>query len=294
MKKKPLLLLALFLLLAGGIFLLLRKGGKGFEPNVLIITLDTTRADHIGAYGCKSAQTPNIDRLAGEGTIFRNCYALIPMTLPSHCTLFTGRYPMAHNVRNNAKYFLNNSEFTLAEALHAKKYQTYAVIAAFVLLSKFGLQQGFDIYDDILNPHELAHNFKSEIPAQEVYEKFSGWLAKNSSQNFFAWVHFYDAHDPYNPPAAFAKRFANNPLGRYDGEIAYVDMYVGKIIDDLRDRGLLEKTLLLIVGDHGEAFGEHQEHGHAIFCYEENLKVPLIFHYPAPSNSNSQLPEISA
>lgn len=281
MKKKSLLLLALFLLLAGGLFLLLRKGEKDFKPNVLIITLDTTRADHIGAYGCKSAQTPNIDRLAGEGTIFRNCYAQLPLTLPSHCTLFTGRYPMAHNVRNNGKYFLNDSEFTLAEALHAEKYQTYAVIAAFVLLSKFGLHQGFDIYDDILNPHELAHNFKSEIPATKVYDKFSGWLAKNSSQNFFAWVHFYDAHDPYNPPAAFAKRFANNPLGRYDGEIAYVDMYVGKIIDDLRDRGLLEKTLLLIVGDHGEAFGEHQEHGHAIFCYEENLRVPLIFHYPA-------------
>jgi arylsulfatase A-like enzyme/predicted Zn-dependent protease len=281
MKKKPLLFILLFLALAAGSFLLLHKGKKNFEPNVLIITLDTTRADHIGAYGCKSAQTPNIDRLAREGTIFLNCYAQLPLTLPSHCTLFTGRYPMAHNVRNNAKYFLNNSEFTLAEALQAKKYQTYAVIAAFVLMSKFGLQQGFDFYDDILNPHELAHNFKSEIPAGEVYEKFSGWLAKNSSQKFFAWVHFYDPHDPYDPPTAFAKRFANNSLGRYDGEIAYVDMYVGKITDDLRDRGLLEKTLLLIVGDHGEAFGEHQEYGHAIFCYEENLRVPLIFHCPA-------------
>lgn len=273
--------MAFFLLLAGGLFLLLHKGEKDFKPNVLIITLDTTRADHIGAYGHKPAQTPNIDRLAREGTLFRYCYAQLPLTLPSHCTLFTGRYPMAHNVRNNAKYFLNNSEFTLAEALQAEKYQTYAVIAAFVLLSKFGLQQGFDFYDDILNPHELAHTFKSEIPAQKVYEKFSGWLAKNSSQKFFAWVHFYDAHDPYNPPAAFAKRFANDPLGRYDGEIAYVDLYVGKIIDDLRARGILEKTLLLIVGDHGEAFGEHQEHGHAIFCYEENLRAPLIFHYPA-------------
>jgi arylsulfatase A-like enzyme/Tfp pilus assembly protein PilF len=281
MKKKPLLFSLLFLTLAAGLYLLLHKGEKEFKPNVLVITLDTTRADHIGAYGCKSAQTPNIDRLAREGTIFRNCYSQIPMTLPSHCTLFTGRYPMAHNVRNNAKYFLNNGEFTLAEALQAQKYRTYAVIAAFVLQSKFGLSQGFDFYDDSLNPHEIAHNFKSEIPAQKVYEKFSGWLDKNSSQKFFAWVHFYDAHDPYNPPVAFAKRFSNDSLGRYDGEIAYVDLYIGKIIDDLRDRGLLQKTLLLIVGDHGEAFGEHQEHGHAIFCYEENLRVPLIFHCPA-------------
>lgn len=281
MKKKPLLFILLFLALAAASFLLLRQGQKDVEANVLIITLDTTRADHIGAYGGQSGLTPNIDRLAREGTLFRNCYAQLPLTLPSHCTLFTGRYPMAHNVRNNAKYFLNQSEFTLAEALQAKNYRTYAVIAAFVLMSKFGLQQGFDFYDDYLNPHELAHNFKSEIPADEVYDKFSGWLAKNSAQKFFAWVHFYDAHDPYNPPAAFAKRFANNAQGRYAGEIAYVDSVVGKIIDDLRDRGLLDKTLLLIVGDHGEAFGEHQEYGHAIFCYEENLRVPLIFHCPA-------------
>jgi arylsulfatase A-like enzyme/Tfp pilus assembly protein PilF len=275
MKKKSIWLIAFFLVLAGGIFLLLRQGGKDIEPNVLLITLDTT------AYGCKSAATPNIDRLAREGILFKNCYSHVPLTLPAHCTLFTGRYPMAHNVRNNAKYFLNSSEFTLAEALQAEKYDTYAVIAAFVLLSKFGLNQGFDFYDDILNPHEMAHNFKSEIPAQMVYAKFSGWLARNSSRKFFAWVHFYDAHDPYNPPAAVAKRFSNDPLGRYDGEIANVDAYVGRIIDDLRSRGLLQKTLLLIVGDHGEAFGEHREQGHAIFCYEENLHVPLIFRYPA-------------
>ena len=120
-----------------------------------------------------------------------------------------------------------------------------------------------------------------KFPAAEVYDKFSGWLDRNARKKFFAWVHFYDAHDPYAPPAAFAKRFADTPLGRYDGEIAHVDMFIGKIIDDLRNRGLLEKTLLLVVGDHGEAFGEHQEYGHAIFCYEENLKVPLIFHCPA-------------
>ena len=133
MKKKPLLFILLFFALAVASFFLLRKKGIDFEANVLIITLDTTRADHIGAYGYKPAQTPNMDRLAREGTIFRNCYAQLPLTLPSHCTLFTGRYPMAHNVRNNAKYFLNSTESTLAEALRAENYQTYAVIAAFVL-----------------------------------------------------------------------------------------------------------------------------------------------------------------
>jgi arylsulfatase A-like enzyme/Tfp pilus assembly protein PilF len=281
MKIKSRLLILAFLACAATAILLFRSGVKKPETNVLIITLDTTRADHIGAYGSPTARTPNIDRLAREGTIFRNCYAQLPLTLPSHCTLFTGRYPMAHNVRNNAKYFLNRGEYTLAEALQANAYRTFAVIAAFVLQSKFGLRQGFDAYDDMLNPHEMAHTFRSEIPANEVFDKFNGWLAANSNQKFFAWVHFYDAHDPYDPPASFAKRFPDTPRGRYDGEIAYVDMYVGKIADALRERGLLRNTLLIVAGDHGEAFGEHREFGHAIFCYEENINVPLIFHYPA-------------
>jgi arylsulfatase A-like enzyme/Tfp pilus assembly protein PilF len=281
MKKKWLLLVPLLLALALVTMLMLRRGGGiGVAPNVLVITLDTTRADRIGAYGCRTAQTPSIDRLAREGALFGNCHACVPLTLPSHCSLFTGLYPIAHNVRNNGKYFLNPDEWTLAEALRANGYRTHAVIAAFVLLSKFGLNQGFDFYDDTLNPYELAHNFKSEIRADQVYSKFSHWFSRNHDKKFFAWVHFYDPHDPYAPPAEFAKRFQNDPLGRYDGEIAYMDVYVGRIISDLQASGVLDDTLLVVVGDHGEAFGEHQEHGHPIFCYRENLQVPLILRYP--------------
>jgi arylsulfatase A-like enzyme/tetratricopeptide (TPR) repeat protein len=280
MKKKLVFLVPLLLVLAFGIFLLLRKGGKGVAPNVLIITLDTTRADRIGAYGYRRAQTPNIDRLALEGTLFENCSSCAPLTLPAHCSLFTGLYPIAHNVRNNGRYFLNPSEGTLAEALKAGGYRTYAVIAAFVLLSKFGLGQGFDFYDDTLNPYEMEHNYKSEIPADQVYAKFSRWFGQNQGEKFFAWVHFYDPHDPYSPPPEVAKRFKNDARGRYDGEIANADLHVGKIIADLQARGALDNTLLLVVGDHGEAFGEHQEHGHPIFCYRENLHVPLILRHP--------------
>jgi arylsulfatase A-like enzyme/Tfp pilus assembly protein PilF len=279
-RRKLVLGALLALLAAGGALVLLLSRSARPLPNVLIITLDTTRADRIGAYGCRRARTPNIDRLAGEGALFSDCHACVPMTLPSHCTLFTGLYPIAHNVRNNGTYFLNPQAWTLAEALKPRGYETYAVIASFVLLSKFGLNQGFDVYEDALDPYELKHDYKSEIRADQVFAKFSRWFAGERAGRFFAWVHLYDPHDPYDPPAAVAKFFPDDPLGRYDGEIANADIYLGKIVDALRARGVLDDTLLLVVGDHGEAFGEHQERGHAVFCYRENLHVPLILRYP--------------
>ena len=280
MNKNFLLIILLLLLAASGFFFLLRKGRAGMAWNVLIITLDTTRADHIGAYGYKAAQTPNLDRLAKEGVLFENSYACVPLTLPSHSALFTGRYPIANNVRNNGSYFLPESEVTLAEALRDRGFDTRAVISSFVLLSKFGVNQGFSLYDDSLDTHEMIRNYKSEIPAEQVHEKFSAWLGQDAGQRFFYWLHFYDPHTPYRPPLEFAKRFPPGQEGAYDGEIAYTDVWVGRVIDDLRRRGLLERTLVIIAGDHGEAFGEHAEKGHGIFCYEEVLKVPLIFYAP--------------
>lgn len=279
MNKKKLLAILLLLLAASGLFFLLRRGGTGTAWNVLIITLDTTRADHIGAYGYKTAQTPNIDLLARQGIRFENGYASVPLTLPSHAALFTGRYPIANNVRNNGSYFLPENEVTLAEVLKDRGYDTRAVVASFVLLSKFGVNQGFSLYDDSLDTHEMIRNYKSEIPAELVHEKFSAWLGQNDKP-FFYWLHFYDPHTPYRPPLEFAKRFPKGSKGLYDGEIAYTDVWVGRVIQDLRRRGLLERTLVIIAGDHGEAFGEHVEQGHGIFCYEEALKVPLIFYAP--------------
>ncbi len=279
MNKKKLLVIVLLLLVVSGLFVLLRRGGTGPAWNVLIITLDTTRADHIGAYGYKTAQTPNIDLLAGQGIRFENGYAAVPLTLPSHASLFTGRYPIANNVRNNGSYFLPENEVTLAEVLRDRGYDTRAVIASFVLLSKFGVNQGFSLYDDSLDTHEMIRNYKSEIPAELVHEKFSAWLGQNNKP-FFYWLHFYDPHTPYRPPLEFAKRFPKGSKGLYDGEIAYTDVWVGRVIQDLRRRGLLERTLVIIAADHGEAFGEHVEQGHGIFCYEEALKVPLIFYAP--------------
>ncbi len=280
MIKKIALAALLLLLVAGGaLFFLLRRAAPE-APNLLLITLDTTRADRIGAYGYAAALTPHLDRLAREGVCFENCYACVPLTLPAHSSLFTGRYPIAHNVRNNGSYFLNEGEQTLAEILRAGGYDTRAVVASFVLLSKFGVNQGFALYDDSLDSHEMIRNYKSEISAEQVHRKFSSWLGEGDGGPFFYWLHFYDPHTPYQAHEEFAKRFPTDSAGRYDGEIAYTDIWVGRVIADLQRRGLLERTLVVVAGDHGEAFGEHGEHGHSIFCYEQNLKVPLIFYAP--------------
>jgi arylsulfatase A-like enzyme/Flp pilus assembly protein TadD len=289
--KKPFLIWALIALIAvATIFLVFKFTGIGKKSldatgyNLLVITLDTTRADRIGAYGYAKAQTPHLDRLAREGVMFSHCYTPVPVTLPAHSSLFTGRYPLGHGVRDNGAYFLADEEVTLPELMKQlpQSYQTYGVIASFVLMAKFGLDQGFDRYDDSLNAGQLVTNYDSEIRAQQVYEKFHYWFTtqRNPKNPFFAWVHFYDPHTPYDPPEPFNKKFDNSIQGRYDGEIAYTDSYVGKLITALKDQNAFENTVVVIVGDHGEAFGEHNEYGHSLFCYQENIKVPLIFYNP--------------
>ena len=251
---------------------------KGTENhNLLIITLDTTRADSIGIYGNTKTKTPNIDNLGQNGIVFKNCYAPVPLTLPSHCSIFTGRYPIAHQVRNNGTYYLNNHELTLAEIFKNRGYQTSAIIASFTLFSKFGLNQGFDFYDESFNSQQMILNFLSEITADMVYDKFTNWLQQYNGDKFFLWIHFYDPHYPYLSHPEINTKFDHSNLMKYYGEIAFTDLYVGKIINDLKSKNLLDNTIVVIVGDHGEAFGEHGEYGHGIFCYEESLKVPLIF-----------------
>lgn len=256
-------------------------GGRKIEPfNLLVITLDTTRADGIGIYGNRDASTPNIDRLAENGIMFRNCYTAVPLTLPSHCSLFTGRYPMAHGVRNNGIYYLPQAETTLAEVLKANGFHTFAFIASFTLLSKFGLDQGFESYDETFRQEQTIINYHDEIPADEITKKFTAWLEKNHEKKFFTWLHFFDAHAPYQLHSEVDGKFSQSERLRYEGELSYVDMHVGKIIQLLDAKKILERTIIVIAGDHGEAFGEHKEFGHGIFCYEESLKVPLILYNP--------------
>lgn len=252
---------------------------KAEGMNLLIITLDTTRADRIGAYGYEKAQTPYIDDLAEKGIRFSDCYSSVPLTLPAHCSLFTGRTPLGHRVRDNGTFLLSDREVTLAEMMNGEGFVTFAVVASFVLMAKFGLDQGFSVYDDSLDARELLRNFYSEIPADVVYAKFKDWFGRRGDKKFFAWVHFYDPHLPYEPPEKYGIG-KNSIQDMYDGEVAFVDFYVGKIIEDLESSNARDDTLIVIVGDHGEAFGEHEEYGHSVFCYEENLKVPLVFSNP--------------
>ncbi len=245
--------------------------------NLLLITVDTLRADRLGVYGDTRAETPRLDALARRGVRFESAYSPVPLTLPAHSTLFTGRYPFTHGVRNNGNYFLRADEETLAEVLKRRGFHTRAWVASYILSAKFGLGQGFDAYDDALGSGELIRGFSSEIGADEVADRFVGWLGEGPATPFFAWLHVYDPHQPYRPPEPFLERFAGDP---YRGEVAFVDAQVGVVLDALEARGLLAKTLIVVTSDHGEGFGEHGEVGHGILAYEEALKVPLIVAAP--------------
>ncbi|UCH94239.1 MAG: sulfatase-like hydrolase/transferase [Candidatus Aminicenantes bacterium] len=258
------------------------------DYNLLIITIDTLRADRLGCYGFANAQTPTIDGLAEKGIIFKHCYSPAPITLPAYCTVFTGKTPIAHGARNNSTYFLPGEEMTLAEILKEQGFQTHAVISLPTLGGKFGLNQGFQVYDDSLDFRGGADYIRGQIRAHSVYARFKSWFAgeRRHQERFFSWIHFSDPHAPYDPPKKYRQRFETDP---YSGEIAVVDHYIGKIIQDLESENILDKTLIIITSGHGEAFGEHNEFGHGIFCYNESLKVPLIFANPAISREGKKV-----
>jgi choline-sulfatase len=245
--------------------------------NLLLVTIDTLRADHLGSYGDDRATTPNLDALAAGGTRFEHAYTAVPLTLPSHSVMFTGRRPFTTGVRVNGIHYLDEAERTLAERFRDAGYDTGATVSAYVMVSKFGLAQGFDVYEDSLTMDDV-YRFYAEIPADEAVRRFQRWLDRRSSKRpFFAWLHLFDPHQPYAPPAPWNERFADDP---YRGEIAFTDSQLGVLLADLEARGLTADTAVVVTSDHGEAFGEHGEEGHGLLAYEETLRVPLLFHAP--------------
>lgn len=266
----PMIVLCSFLHPAGGF-------QSGSDRRILLITLDTTRADRLGCYGYAKAKTPNLDALARDGIRFANAYAQVPLTLPSHCSIMTGTDPLYHQVHNNGFDALDPDIPTLASILKKSGFQTAAFVASFTLDSRFGIAQGFDVYDDNFQEDEILKNFRSERKAEKVFEALSSWLDGNGTRPFFCWAHFYDPHLPYDPPSPFREEFSDR---KYDGEIAYVDFFIGKILDKLRAKNLLEGTLIVVAGDHGEALGERKEIDHGLFLYDDTLRVPLIFYSP--------------
>jgi arylsulfatase A-like enzyme len=240
--------------------------------NLVVITLDTTRPDRLGCYGNHEIDTPNLDRLCERGVVFSRAVATAPSTLPSHASIFTGLYPRHHGARANALYHLGNEQQTLAEVLSENGYETAAFVSAFVLDSKFGLAQGFDHYDDDVLASNTPMGFANRR-GDVTTERAIQWLEKPRSRPFFMWVHYFDAHAPYDPPAPFAGRYAQP----YDDEIAFVDQQVGRLLTALEASGDRE-TLIVVAADHGEGMGEHGEWSHALLVQESTLRIPLILY----------------
>jgi arylsulfatase A-like enzyme/tetratricopeptide (TPR) repeat protein len=253
------------------------------KPNVILVTLDTTRADHLGCYSYRGARTPVLDRLAGQGVLFEQAATAAPLTLPAHSTIMTGMYPTYHGVRVNGNTALSEEQTTLAEVLAAQGYKTGAFIGAFVLDGRWGLKQGFEHYDDQFDLKKYKHLDLGEVqrPANEVTDAALAWLEGQKADPFFAWIHLYDPHVPYAPPEPFASEYARRgPAGLYDGEIAFMDSEIGRVAAWLEANGLAGKTIVVLVGDHGEALGSHGEGTHGYFVYDYALRVPFIVATP--------------
>ncbi|MBI1785400.1 sulfatase-like hydrolase/transferase [Candidatus Sumerlaeota bacterium] len=251
-------------------------GNPAKHWNVVLITLDTTRPDHLGCYGAANARTPNIDALAARGVLFRNAFCQVPMTLPSHTSILTGLYPHHHGVRLNGPYRLADNIPTLAEILKTNGYTTAAFVSAFVLDSQFGLDRGFDVYDDAITRRAEGDAERRGGETEALAER---WLAHvHGGPPFFLWLHLFDPHMPYDPPPPYAEQFKDDP---YDGEIAYADECVGKIVAALKQDGVEDSTMIVFTADHGEGLGEHGELTHSLFIYDTTLRVPLIIVPPS-------------
>ena len=252
------------------------------ELNVIVLTLDTTRWDRLGAYGDSTAATPNLDRLAAEGVLFEEAVAPVPLTLPSHSTLFTGLLPPRHGVRDNGGYVLDEKHRTLATELKSAGWQTGAFVGAFVLDAKWGLNQGFDTYVDRFDVAKYKTVSLGGVArrAGEVVDNAMPWLEQHAGGRFFAWLHFYDAHTPYDPPEPFRSRFGDR---RYSGEIAYVDYQIGRVLRWLDTQRLADRTIVVAIGDHGESLNEHGEATHGLFIYDATTRIPLIVRTPYES-----------
>jgi choline-sulfatase len=250
------------------------------EPDVLgvvLITLDTTRADRLTPYGFMDAKMSAFERLAREGVVFDQATTVAPLTLPAHASIMTGLWPPAHSVRDNASPPLAETSVTLAEVLHAQGFRTAAFVGSNVLHGDRGLSQGFEHYGGPGHDARPEHG-APQRPAAEVVTEATQWLRGVNGSRFFAWLHLYDPHRPYEPPEPYATMYASDP---YVGEIAYVDAQIGALLDTLEQHGVLDRTVVVVAGDHGEALGEHGERDHGVFIYESVLRVPLIIRAPS-------------
>ncbi len=261
-------------LIVAGLILWVRHDEPSGRPirNVLLISLDTTRADHLGCYGFAGNTTPNLDGLAAEGVLFENTVAPTPLTLPSHTSMLTGTIPPYHGVHDNLFLGLRPGSNTLAGTLKSNGFTTGAIVSTVVLHRIYGLDSGFETYQDRFDDPRLA-----ERRGDEATQRAIEWIEQQSGEPFFLFLHYYDPHFEYAPPEPFASSFPNDP---YAGEIAFMDHCVGQVIDTLKAMELYDSTLIVVVGDHGEMLEEHDEYSHGYFIYQAAIRVPLILRVP--------------
>jgi choline-sulfatase len=245
-------------------------------PNVLLVTFDTTRADHIGAYGSEAAETPTLDRLAREGVVFEMALSPTPITLPSHASLLTGVDPTAHGVRDNGLFALPPEATLVSEVLRQRGWRTGAFVAAYVLDARFGLSQGFEVYRGVTATGFEKRRF--ERTADRVVDEALAWIRSlPEGDPWFAWLHFYDPHQPYRPPAPWSERLEHP----YDGEIAFADSQLGRLLDALRADGRGGHLLTVVTADHGEGLGEHDYwFAHGEYLSDPLVRIPLAIRRP--------------
>jgi len=247
--------------------------------NVVVITIDTLRPDHLRCYGYPRIETPVLDRIAQGGVLFENAVTQTPLTPPSHASIFTGLNPPTHKVRDTGSFVLSPSTPTLAGFLQKQGWDTGAFISSAVLKKRFGFDQGFAVYDDQMPRPGKGQEYleDAERRAGATVDKALQWLESRSDKPFFLWVHLYDPHTPYNPPPPYAEQYKDRP---YDGEIAYADREIGRLLDSLKRKSPPERTLLVVLSDHGESLGQHGEYSHGVFLYDATLRIAFLMSGP--------------
>jgi arylsulfatase A-like enzyme/Tfp pilus assembly protein PilF len=269
--------------------MLLARGGLGrgiLAPkasNLLLVSIDTLRADHLGCYGYAAAQTPRLDALARSGLRFARATTVMPLTLPAHASLLTGTFPAWHGVRDNGGFYVGDDQVTLAELLRDKGYRTGGFVSSFVLDSRWGIAQGFETYFDDFDLEKYGDKGGMDViqrPGSETVDQAVSWLGADRERPFFAWVHLYDPHTPYEAPEPYRSRFPATQAGAYDAEIAAADAQLGRLLDTLELQGRLDETLVVVTGDHGEMLGEHGEATHGFFVYDAATRIPVIVSGP--------------
>ncbi|MBZ5565201.1 MAG: sulfatase-like hydrolase/transferase [Acidobacteriia bacterium] len=249
-------------------------------PSVILITVDTLRADHLRCYGYQSIDTPATDALARDGVMFTRAIAQVPLTAPSHAAILTGTYPSWNGLRDWSDHGIHTDVPTLAEIFKRHGYTTAAFVSAFVLDSMWGLDRGFDLYDDWFKTegYRTMRQGNLERRADETVDHALAWLKSAPAQPIFLWLHLYDPHAPYRPPEPFQTRYRDRP---YDGEVAFTDQQIGRFFDYLKTQDLYAPSLIVLTSDHGEGLGEHQEQEHGFFIYNATVRVPLIIKFPS-------------